>query len=318
MMINRKYHFTILVLFILVFVTFIPKANTSALNIITTKLLFEMTGSPKKGFDQPTSVALGNNGDIYVMDGVNNRVVRYDNNGKYINEFGSIGTNEGQFMFPIGIRTDDEGQVYIADSKNGRIQVFTPEGKFKKVIALAKTKDGFLSDPTDIAIDDDRNRCYIIDNDNHRVLIYSKKGKYIGKFGEMGFLMADFFRYPYRVDIDSKGNYYVLEVINTRVQVFDDSSNFKLTLAEWGLDRGQFFRPQGLCIDNEDRVFISDNYTGVIQVLSTENAFIGAIGTESGEVLKLDTPSGMYVDENNRLYVVQMLKHTVSVYQLQW
>lgn len=317
-MINRKPYISIIASFILVCALLIPARKSCALNILTTKLLFEMTGSPKKRFDQPTSVTIGKKGRIYVMDGVNNRVVYYDSNGRFIGEFGEIGTNEGQFLFPIGIKADDEGTLYIADSKNGRIQIFSPDGKYLKFFSLEKTSKGFLSDPTDLAIDNDRNRCYIVDNDNHRILIYTKAGKYISKFGQMGFMMADYFRYPYRIDLDSEGNYYVLEVINTRVQVFDERSGFKLTLGEWGLDKGQFFRPQGLCIDSKDRVFISDNYTGIIQVLSKENAFIAVLGDEAGEILKLDTPSGMYVDENNRLYVVQMLKHTVSVYQLQW
>jgi DNA-binding beta-propeller fold protein YncE len=296
----------------------IPARSVYALNIIKTKPLFEMTGSPNKRFDQPTSVAVGKYGRIYVMDGVNNRVVYFNKSGKFLKEFGSQGSVEGRFFFPIGIRTDRDGNVYVADSKNGRIQVFDADGNFLRIFSLEKTKEGFLADPTDIVINDDLDRCYIVDNDNHRILIYTKSGKYIKKFGSMGFLTADFFRYPYRIDIDSNNNYYVLEVINTRVQLFDENDNFKYEIAEWGLDKGQFFRPQGLAIDSKDRVFICDNYTGVIQVLSTENEFLGVIGDEAGEILRLDTPSGMYVDENNHLFVVQMLKHKVSVFQLQW
>ena len=48
---------------------------------------------------------------------VNNRVVKYDKNGRFLEQVGSekVGTGPGQFNLPHGIAVDVEGDVYVAD-----------------------------------------------------------------------------------------------------------------------------------------------------------------------------------------------------------
>ncbi len=78
-------------------------------------------------FENPTDIAVDNrNGDFYVVDSGNNRVVRYSNQGTYLSEFGGMGANPGQFNKPTGIAIDNDGFVYISDTNNNRIQKFNP------------------------------------------------------------------------------------------------------------------------------------------------------------------------------------------------
>lgn len=78
-------------------------------------------------FENPTDIAIDNrNGDFYVVDSGNNRVVRYSNQGTYLSEFGGMGKNPGQFNKPTGIALDKDGYVYISDTNNNRIQKFNP------------------------------------------------------------------------------------------------------------------------------------------------------------------------------------------------
>lgn len=56
----------------------------------------------------------------------NDRVQKFDNNGKFITKWGSPGNGDGQFNTPIGVIVDPSGYVYVVDGDNKRIQVFAP------------------------------------------------------------------------------------------------------------------------------------------------------------------------------------------------
>jgi sugar lactone lactonase YvrE len=82
--------------------------------------------SQKYIFCRPTDVAWDQQGDIFVSDGYcNNRVVKYDRNGRFLAQAGSekAGKEPGQFNLPHGIAADAQGNVYVADRSNFRYQV---------------------------------------------------------------------------------------------------------------------------------------------------------------------------------------------------
>jgi DNA-binding beta-propeller fold protein YncE len=63
---------------------------------------------------------------------------------------------------------------------------------------------------------------------------------------------------------------------------------------------------------------VSDSYLGVIQVFDTNGEFYSVLGDpENGKVKKFQTPVGLYIDDRNRLYVVEMFANKVSVYLIQ-
>jgi streptogramin lyase len=92
-------------------------------------------GVPGKGedtFDQPTDVAVGRNGDIFVTDGhgTNNRVVKFSKDGRYIKEWGRTGSGPGEFNQPHALDIDPQGRVFVADRSNNRLQIFDQDGNF--------------------------------------------------------------------------------------------------------------------------------------------------------------------------------------------
>src|SRR5207302_2203227 len=101
-------------------------------------------------FNLPTDVAFAPNGDVYVTDGYGSaRVVKYSRDGKYLSQWGSRGTGDGEFGLPHNVVVDSGGRVYVTDRDNQRIEVFDAEGKYLAewkqtgpVSALAITKDG--------------------------------------------------------------------------------------------------------------------------------------------------------------------------------
>jgi DNA-binding beta-propeller fold protein YncE len=77
-------------------------------------------------FCRPTDVGWDPQGNIFVSDGYcNNRVVKYDKNGRFLAQAGSekAGKALGEFNLPHGLQVDGQGNVWVADRTNARYQV---------------------------------------------------------------------------------------------------------------------------------------------------------------------------------------------------
>ena len=77
-------------------------------------------------FCRPTDVGWDPQGNIFVSDGYcNNRVVKYDKDGRFLAQAGSEkpGKALGEFNLPHGLQVDGQGNVWVADRSNNRYQV---------------------------------------------------------------------------------------------------------------------------------------------------------------------------------------------------
>jgi hypothetical protein len=83
-------------------------------------------GSGNGQFLYPYGLAVDAAGNIYVADSGNNRIQKFDPNGRYLTKWGSRGSGNGQFQQPTDVAIDFDGNVYVADRYNNRIQKFNP------------------------------------------------------------------------------------------------------------------------------------------------------------------------------------------------
>jgi hypothetical protein len=111
-------------------------------------------GTDGSHFGKPQDVAFLPDGRILIADGLDNhRVMIFDRDLKYIDEFGGHGKGPGQFSGVHAIGIGPEGRVFVLDRSGGRINVFRTTGdpaKFDFVDAFT----GF-SLPLDIIVNDD-------------------------------------------------------------------------------------------------------------------------------------------------------------------
>jgi sugar lactone lactonase YvrE len=94
-----------------------------------------VAGSGQGEFIAPNDVAVARNGDIFVSEGhggpaTNNRITKFDKNGKFIKMWGKTGTGAGEFDQPHSLAFDSKGRLFVADRANNRIQIFTQDGAF--------------------------------------------------------------------------------------------------------------------------------------------------------------------------------------------
>ena len=307
-MIKTKIIFYFAVIFLLMVISDICAAN----DCITSKFLFDI----KSSANQPSDIAMGSNGDIYLVDGVNNRIIVFNSSGKRKFEFGREGAGKGEFKYPLGIDISDDGKVFIADTGNHRIQIFNLKGDFRNMFNVKSGPEERPSDPVDVLASRLKNNLYISDNDNHKIRVYDQNGTFVFEWGKFGEEPGEF-RYPGILAQNENNEIIVVDVLNTRVQKFDPFGNFIDQIGSWGVLPGSMFRPKGVAVDKENRVFVTDSYMGVVQVFTDLGRFIGVI-CENNNHRKFVTPVGIAVDDKaKRLFVVEMRANKINVLKLQ-
>ncbi len=292
------------------FLLFCPN-NSYSIDCINSKFLRDINTTA----DQPSDISVGPNGDAYLVDGVNNRVLVLNSRGKTKFSFGREGPGPGEFTHPLGIDISNEGKVFIADSGNHRIQVFNLKGDFLRMFTVRAGPQEKPSDPVDVLASPFKDYVYVSDNDNHKIKVYDQSGNFQFQWGKFGEGPGDF-RYPGILAKNKNNEIYVVDVLNTRVQKFDPFGNFIYDIGSWGVVPGSLFRPKGVAIDRKNRLFVSDSYMGLVQVFTDPGRFLGVV-CENNEKKHFVTPVGLFVDyKKDILRVVEMRKNKISVIKI--
>lgn len=87
-------------------------------------------------FDKVQDVAVSRDGNTYVSDGGNARIVVFDSTGRFLKTFGHEGGGPGEFMNLSRLAVDEQNLLYALDTKSRKISLFTPTGKFIRSFAV--------------------------------------------------------------------------------------------------------------------------------------------------------------------------------------
>ena len=155
-------------------------------------------GAGPNTFNGPADVAQADDGSFFVADGHwNNRVVKFDKEGRYLLEWGGKGSEPGQFNLPHTILIDRRGRVFVGDRSNERIQLFTPEGEYLDEWDQFGRPSGMFIDHDDVL--------YVADYEKMRGVTFGD-----AESGEvLGFIEGS---EPEGVVVDLDGNVYTSEV----------------------------------------------------------------------------------------------------------
>ena len=128
-----------------------------------------VAGKGQDTFNQPNDVVVASNGDIFVSDGhnqgdndppeANARIVKFTKDGRYVKEWGKLGSAPGEFRNPHSLALDSTGRLFVADRGNHRIQIFDQDGKFLDQWKQFGRVSGLFIDKNDTlyAIDSESN-----------------------------------------------------------------------------------------------------------------------------------------------------------------
>jgi len=89
-------------------------------------------GTGDSNFGNIECLTIDDEQNIWIVDGVNHRVKKYDQNGNLLLKFGKQGKGAGDFDAPFGI-CYFKNKIYVSDTRNSRVEVFDKNGKFLKI-----------------------------------------------------------------------------------------------------------------------------------------------------------------------------------------
>ncbi|MFH0992392.1 MAG: NHL repeat-containing protein [bacterium] len=126
-------------------------------------------------FTKPIKIRIDAKGNYYVLDIENNRVMKYDQELKFIEEYG----RSGEFSYPVDIDVNLKGNLYVADLTGRRVTIFDENGKYSRMIAL-----GQVFEDIHIAVD---KRGYVFvttTRTDSLITVYSEEGNELFSFGK--------------------------------------------------------------------------------------------------------------------------------------
>ena len=123
----------------------------------------------------------------------------------FVMEWGSEGSDEGEFRVPHSIAIDSFGNLYVTDTANHRIQKFSSNGTFLMQWGTFGNETGEFLKPLGIDIDSSNN-VYIVDQAKSQIQKFSSNGTFLMQFGN-----KTTFKELEDIEIDSFDNIYLTD-----------------------------------------------------------------------------------------------------------
>lgn len=313
---------------------------------------------PNLYLGEVSGVAVNSKGHVFVFSRGNTtgpaygaaaaQLLEFDSHGSFIRE---IGHNLYAWSFAHTVKVDTQDNIWVTDKGSDMVIKFDPEGRVAMLFGrkqeasdehtgpLAHPKpplppvDGMFRQVTDVAWDAQGN-AYISDGYiNSRVAKVNKDGNWLMSWGEPGAGPGEF-NTPHSIAVDAKGNVYVADRGNRRIQVFDGNGKF---LRQITIDvpapvnarpaignrpkdpaalKGTMApgAPWAICITPPPHqvLYSSDAYPGRIYKLTLDGKLLGMLG-ESGKQLKqFGWIHEIACPSENELYVAELLNWRVQ------
>jgi sugar lactone lactonase YvrE len=252
--------------------------------------------APQGVLKQPTAIYIDKSSSrYYVVDSGNNRLVSYDQQGKFINAFTANNSLEkpfdlvrepgvlwvvekeknslteidlkeqkitphkisykGKEVFPDRIASHT-GSLFLLDKASGNILTIDKSMQVTGVFACEGCSGGFV----DFKINN--NKLWALDQQGESVHRFSLNGKQEGKIT----LDASRLGFPRSLIVADDGSIYVLDRHRGTIVVFDNKGQYKYDFFEAGEARGKLYYPIEIQFDHWGRLCVVDEGNGRVQI----------------------------------------------------
>ncbi len=260
-------------------------------------------------FNNPEGVEIDKYGNVYIADRYNHLIRKLDTNGivTTIAGTGLKGSADGQgvlasFNEPWGITVGDDGNIYVSDRLNHSIRKISPSGYVTTIAGTGKPgyKDAInplqaqFKQPLGIVIDKTGN-LYIADHENNvirKIVLSGQVTTLAGDNNNIGLIDGNgknaWFKKPYGLEIDSKGNLYIADEHNHAIRKISPNGDV-VTLGGLGIIGSKdgnktvstFNYPWDIAIDSIGNLYIMDGYNYVVRKMDTNlvvSTYAGLVG----------------------------------------
>ena len=110
-------------------------------------------------------------GKLFVSDRDAHLIKVYNSNGRFLYEFGTHGTGDGELNHPTGLAVDKMGHLLVCSLHNHRVQVFTLSGKFVAKFGEYGKELGQIFSPSSVSVLKN-GRIVVCEFENRRLQIF--------------------------------------------------------------------------------------------------------------------------------------------------
>lgn len=289
-------------------------------------------------FSGPQSLAVANDGTVYVAD-TRNHVIRAIAPDGFVSTVAGIagerGSNDGagreaRFNFPAGIAVDANGTIYVADTNNHTIRkivagvVTTLAGS----AGVSGTADGNgaaarFTFPVGIGVALD-GTIYVADTNNHAIRKITPDGSVTTLAGVKralgyndGFGTQASFRYPFDLAVAPDGTIYVADTSNElirkvtpegRVTTVAGAAQTTGTTDGTG-NAARFDHPWGIAVDGSGNVYVADAENEMIRKIRPD----GTVSTLAGFAARFVHPNDVAVDAAGNVLVADRDNEAIRI-----
>jgi len=257
----------ILIIVVLIF----SKIIAQPLKINQAIHLYTITGDSDSGIQLKGALGLSVDlsGAIYISDTENNRIIKFNSDGKMIKSIGGFGWEKEQFYTPSDICAASALDVFVADYNNHRVQRYDKDLNYiSSLYSDENWEETFqFAYPKSVAVSI-HGDLFIIDGENVRLLKLNSFGEPEMSFGDFsegkGRLMD-----PVQITMSPKDKMYVSDGGANKIVVFDYFGNY---LSEIG--SGFLKEPHGLFYSSLSLLLVADTGNKRVVIFNPEGELV--------------------------------------------
>ena len=178
---------------------------------------------------------------------------------------------------------------------NNRVVKLSQDGRLLQTIHHAGSESDRLSHPSGVSISPE-GLIYICDQGNKRVTVHDEEGKFLFTFGSKE-SDPECFEAPHDIAFGSDGLMYVSDVGSKRISVWSKEGTFKRAFQPK-------YAPISIAATSDNHLLITSFDSHIVMVCTLEGELVHEFGGNGTHPGRFSNPSGICVDDNGVVYVV--------------